>query len=66
MSVVLQLIIVSLWYHYTDECRPIRCFDEQVVCVCVCMCMCLCVCMCEFVVSLIIRSRGSNHNLMTI
>ena len=37
-----------------------------------CVCLCLyvhvfvCVCVCEVVVSLIIRSRGSNHTLMSI
>ena len=33
---------------------------------CVCVFVSACVCVCEFVVSLIIRSRGSNHTLMTI
>jgi len=42
------------------------------LCVCVCVCVCVYlyvhvfVCVYEFVVSLIIRSRGSNHTLMTI
>ena len=29
-------------------------------------CVCVCVCVCEFMVSLIIKSRGSNHTSMTI
>ena len=33
---------------------------------CVCVFVSACVCVCEFVVSLIIRSRGSNHTLKTI
>ena len=32
------------------------------LCVCVCLYVCVCVCVCVFVVSLIIRSRGSNHD----
>ena len=36
------------------------------MCVYVCLYVHVFVCVCEFVVSLIIRSRGSNHTLMTI
>ena len=52
MSVVFHLIIISVQFCYTDECRPIGCFDKQTMCVFVCL-WCL----------LIIRSRGNNHTL---